>query len=361
MKKKIPRNPLGSRDWLPEEVAKQEYVKDRLIKLYELWGYKPIQTPILINADTLSRGSSKLSEIAFKLIGEHGEVLALRGDLTTPIARVTAERLQKEKFPLRFYYVGKVFRYHARKTTNERELFQVGIELIGKKEGFSDLECLKIFTESLHKLGFKNFLVLVNHSILWQKLFSYFGRVAEDLYKALSDKDLVLFNSILSSSRLPKKEKSFWRELITIKGGKETISQISNIGKYIKKLRLEELTRYFKKIFQIFNGEVVVDLSLTNDLDYYTGIYFDAISPYIGRSLGSGGRYDKLISQFGYDVPAIGFSFCLEDLLLALENQGKMFPKFHLAQQVKNQGNIKKIFNQIEKLHNKGKVATLNL
>src|SRR3989338_9046335 len=127
--KKFLRNPKGSRDWLPDEVSKQEFVRKSLVKVFELWGYQPIQTPILINWDTLAHGSKKLSDIAFKLIGQQGEFLALRADLTTPIARVTAERLKSENLPFRFYYVGKVFRYHARKTTNERELYQVGIEL----------------------------------------------------------------------------------------------------------------------------------------------------------------------------------------------------------------------------------------
>ena len=325
--KKSLRNLSGSRDWLPEEVAKQEFVKNKLVKLFELWGYKPIQTPIIINSDNLTLGSPKLSDVAFKLIGQHGEVLALRADLTTPIARVTAERLKGEKLPFRFYYVGKVFRYHARKTTNERELYQIGVELIGKKEGLSDLECLKIFSDSLNKLGFKDYLILINHTSLWKELFRCFGNLAEELYKALSKKDMILFNSILSKSRFSKKEKTFWNELIKIKGGKETLKQIKALSKLSGKFKAEKIINYFKKVFEILDKNVEIDLSFTSDLDYYTGIYFEAISSYIGRSVGSGGRYDGLLSKFGYDVPAIGFTFCLEDLLLVLEKQNKTFPE----------------------------------
>ena len=324
MKRRYLRNPHGSRDWLPDEVIKQEFVRNKLINVFKASRYRPIQTPILINFDTLSVGSSKLSDIAFKLIGEHGELLALRADLTTPIARVTSERLKGSKLPLRFYYVGKVFRYHARKNTNEKELYQIGIELIGEKEGRADLECLKIFYDSLNKLRIKRFLILINHSMLWVELFKCFGDTAYKLYEALSQKDFILFKSILVKSKLTKNEKLFWEELIKIKGNKNVLKELALLNKRVKRLKLGKIISYFKKVFKLFGKNVEVDLSLTSDLDYYTGVYFEAITPYLGRSIGSGGRYDKLIAKFGFDVPAIGFSFCLEDLLLTLEEQGTL-------------------------------------
>ena len=357
--KKFLRNPKGSRDWLPDEVVKQEFVRKSLVKVFELWGYQPIQTPILINWDTLAEGSKKLSGIAFKLIGQQGDLLALRADLTTPIARVTAERLKGDKLPFRFYYVGKVFRYHARKTTNERELYQIGIELIGAKEGASDLECLKILLESFNKLGLKKYLVSVNHSNFWNELFKYFGNTALELYKALSKKDFILFKSIINKSRLSKPEKIFWNELITIKGNKEAIAHIKQSGRL--KNKLSKVTSCFEKINSLFGDSVQIDLSLTSDVDYYTGIYFEAITPYLGRNLGSGGRYDQLISKFGFDVPAVGFSLCLEDLLLALELQGKSFDEFKSPKLISSGKNIKKTFDAINKLHKKNKSATLKL
>ena len=357
--KKFLRNPKGSRDWLPDEVIKQEFVRKSLIKVFELWGYQPIQTPILINWDTLTHSSKKLSDIAFKLIGQQGDLLALRADLTTPIARVTAERLKGENLPFRFYYVGKVFRYHARKTTNERELYQVGIELIGAREGASDLECLKILLESLDKLGLKKYLVSVNHTALWNELFKYFGDIGVDLYKALSTKDLILFKSIVSKSRLSQSEKIFWNELIKIKGNKEAITHLKKISKLRKKLN--KVISSFEKINNLFGDNVQIDLSLTSDVDYYTGVYFEAITPYLGRSLGSGGRYDQLISKFGFDTPAIGFSLCLEDLLLALELQGKTFDGLKLPKLFPAGKNVKKTFDAVNKLHKKNKIAALKL
>ena len=357
--KKFLRNPKGSRDWLPDEVAKQEFVRKSLVKVFELWGYQPIQTPILINWDTLTHGSKKLSDIAFKLIGQQGDLLALRADLTTPIARVTAERLKGEKLPFRFYYVGKVFRYHARKTTNERELYQVGIELIGAKEGASDLECLKILLESLNKLGLKKYLVSVNHTALWNELFKHFGNTAIELYKALSKKDFILFESILNKLRLEKSEKAFWVGLLKVRGNKETIAHIKNFGRL--RQRLSKVISAFEKINSLFGENVQIDLSLTSDLDYYTGIYFEAVTPYLGKNLGSGGRYDQLINKFGFDIPAVGFSLCLEDLLLALELQGKTFTDFKPPKLFVSGKNIKKTFDAINKLHRKNKSAALQL
>jgi len=357
MKKNL-RNPKGSRDWLPDEVAKQEYVRKSLVSAFEKWGYKPIQTPILINWDTLTISSSKLSDTAFKLIGQQGEVIALRADLTTPIARVTAERLKDDELPFRFYYVGKVFRYQSRKTTNEKELYQIGIELIGSKEGFSDLECLKVLHDSLEKLGLNQYLIVINHASFWQELFKCFGETAQKLYKALNQKDLVLFHDLLEQSKFSKDEKTFWHELIYIRGSKEVINKFKNISNNIKKLKVKKLISYFEDIFKLFDKDVEIDLSLTSDIDYYTGVYFEVITPYIGKSIGSGGRYDELINKFGFDVPAIGFSFCLEDLLLALEKQGKSFPKFKAPKLLSiNKTNIKKTFEEIKKIQRKSSAA----
>lgn len=361
MKKKLLKNPLGSKDWLPEEVIRQEFVRKSLTNIFELWGYQPIQTPILINRDTLSLGSKSLTHLAFNLTGTQGDILALRADLTTPIARVTAERFQNEKLPLRFYYVGKVFRYHARKTTNERELYQIGIELIGAKEGVSDLECLKIFIDSLKNLGIQNYLVVVNHSLLWSELFRVYGDLGRDLYRVLSKKDLVLFNEILAKSNLPRSEKMFWMDLIEINGGKEVIPQIKNLSKKNKKINFNKICSYFTEVFKLFESNVIIDLSYTNDLDYYSGIYFEALTESLGRNIGSGGRYDNLIGRFGFDVPAIGFSFCLEDLLLTLEKQGKIFPTFGEPNQVPCSSDIKRTFDKINSLQKRKMSANLKV
>lgn len=358
---KFLRNPKGSKDWLPEEVIKQDFVKNKLFNVFQLWGYKPIQTPILINFDTITQGSSKLSEIAFKLIGQQGDILALRADLTTPIARVTAERLKEATLPLRFCYIGKVFRYHARKTTNECELYQIGMELIGPKEGIADLECLKVLTRSLDKLGIKKYLVLFNHTLLWDELFRSFGTVAYELYNALSQKDLVLFDSILRKSKLSRIDKEFWRELINIRGNKEILKKIYLLCKKVKKIKLKNVLSYLKTIFNVLESNVEVDLSLTSDLDYYTGIYFEVITPNLGRSIGSGGRYDGLIGKFGFNVPAIGYSFCLEDLILCLQSQGVSFPAIKQPKVVKKNKNLKKTFMAIEKLQSKNKCTTIKL
>lgn len=361
MKKNL-RNPKGSRDWLPDEVAKQEFIRKSLVNVFEKWGYQPIQTPILLNWDMLSLGGNKLSESAFKLIGQQGNILALRADLTTPIARVTAERLKEENLPFRFYYVGKVFRYHARKNTNECELYQIGVELIGSKEGFSDLECLKVLSDGLKKLGLNKYLIVLNHTGLWAELFRCFGETAHELYKALTQKDLILFKNILNKSRLNKNEKEFWEEFIQIRGDKTALNRFKTISKKVKKLQVNKITSYYESIFKLFKENIEIDLSLTNDIEYYTGIYFEVITPYMGRSIGAGGRYDQLISKFGFDVPAIGFSLCLEDLLIVLESQGKSFPSIKSPNLISpNKKNIKQTFDTIEKEHNKNKNAALKL
>lgn len=360
-KKKIFRNPQGSKDWLPDEVRKQDFIRESLFSVFELWGYQPIQTPILINRDTLGLGSKNLLNQAFSLIGHQGELLALRADLTTPIARATAERMQNEKLPLRFYYVGKVFRAKARKTTNERELYQIGTELIGAKEGNSDFECLKIFLDSLDKLGLKNYLVLVNHAGFWNELIEKYGDFARDLYFALSHKDIVQYKNTIKNSKITKDEKIFFSKLVSIKGGKEILPQIKSVSKKCKKINFNKIYNYYENLFNVFDKNIQVDFSFTNDIDYYSGIYFEALSPVLGRSVGGGGRYDDLISKFGFNVPAIGFSFCLEDLLLVLENEGKTFSKTGNVKSIDPKKNLKEAFLSIGRLHKSKTKANIQL
>ena len=168
-----------------------------------------------------------------------------------------------------------------------------------------------------------------------------------------------MFKSIVNKSRLSQSEKMFWNELITIKGNKEAITHIKKTSALRKKL--SKVTASFEKINNLFGNNVHIDLSLTSDVDYYTGIYFEVITPYLGRSLGSGGRYDQLINKFGLDTPAIGFSLCLEDLLLVLELQGKAFDGIKLPKLFSSGKDIRKTFEAINKLHKKNKNATLKL
>ena len=100
---------------------------------------------------------------------------------------------------------------------------------------------------------------------------------------------------------------------------------------------------------------------MTSDMDYYTGIYFEVITPSVGISIGSGGRYDELLGKFGFNVPDVGFSLCLEAVLLTLERQGKKFPKLILPKLIKKENNIKKVFQRMKSLQKKNKSATINL
>ena len=146
-----------------------------------------------------------------------------------------------------------------------------------------------------------------------------------------------------------------------MKGTKDGLKKIKLIYKKIKKLNLNKVFLYFDKVLNTFENNIEIDLSMTSDVDYYTGIYFEAITPKLGRNLGSGGRYDQLINKFGYDIPAVGFSLCLEDLLLVLDIQGKIFPKFKNPKLILAGKNIKKTFGSIDKTHRSGKHAALKL
>jgi len=312
-----PALPSGVKDILPVEAKELKAIKKRLAKVYESYGYEEVFTPAFEYLDVLSlQAGERIKKEMFKFLDDRGEMLALRPDMTTSIARlVSQKKLSAENALLRLFYQANVFRQQKPLQGQPREFWQSGIELIGGNQKASDAEIIMLLVDSLKGLGLTNFKIGLG-SVAFLKAFLDSLPEAADLKTNLSQKNLVAVEEILSASK--SKAAKNLKETIKLRGwqalseaaklspSKEATSALAN---------LKEVAKLLKK--QGYDKYLTFDFSLFPDFDYYTGLVFEAYVENFGVSVASGGRYDNLLSAFGLSRPAAGFAFSLERLHLA--------------------------------------------
>jgi len=286
----------GLKTWLPAEVKKQLYVREKLIESFRASGYEPIIIPSLVDIESVDRSQ----ETSFKVVDRDGKLLALRTDLTHPIAKAVASRSSELEFPLKLYYASAVWRYSARQTDDSREIQQTGIELIGASEGDADISVVQLLVSSLETLSLKDWTLSITHSSIWQAAFAKYPGLAKEAYNYLANGDLVAFNSRVAKHPL--------QALLD--------ADISAVEKILD-IDLSLLSR-IKKL----SKNIVFDSSQTPDLKLYSGLHFTLHVSGEGNHVAQGGRYDKLYPSFGADLGAIGFAFYMPGLVAAMLSRG---------------------------------------
>ena len=320
----------GTRDFLPDDVRRREYLVRIVRDVYERYGFEPLETPAFENIDTLlGKYGEEGNQLIFKILkrGEHeksGEAdLALRYDLTVPLARVVAEYQGKLPTLFKRYQIQPVWRADRPARGRFREFYQCDIDAIGSTSPVVEVEILGAVAEILSKLGFHDFVIRLNHRQVLTALLDVAGvpqpqhadalialdkldkigpeGVAKELVgrgiaESAGAKALSYFSASDPAAMLP---------------GHEAIDNLSAI------VRLAEVTPAA--------GRIRIDPSLARGLSYYTGAIMEIAVEGIG-SLGGGGRYDNLIGMFlGRDVPACGFSLGLERIIVVMTERD-MFP-----------------------------------
>ena len=315
-------NVKGTRDFLPEDMRKREYLKNLILDAYQKYGYQLIQTPILENLENLtkSEGGENLALI-FKILKRGNKLdkalksgtedenelcdIGLRYDLTLPLSRFFANNRNDLEMPFRSIQIGNVYRAENTQKGRFREFIQCDIDIIGEPKNYAEIELILATTRALEALGLKNFTVLVNDR---KNLF--------EMYQEAGFSDLGKFNQFcIELDKLDKigKEKvisniaglglekkaaaDFFANLEEHRGN----DNIRNIINTLKEIRGDEIVRY--------------EPSLVRGLGYYTGTIFEIVSSDFKGSIAGGGRYDGMISAFGKGdevIPAIGFSIGFE-------------------------------------------------
>jgi ATP phosphoribosyltransferase regulatory subunit len=314
------RLPAGVRDWLPHELARKRDVELIIRAVFGRWAYEEVQTPTFERFDVLEKGlGSELVDQAYRFSDRRATALALRPEMTTPIARLVSTRMREAPLPLRLSYVTPVYRYYDQPQEGRlRELTQGGVELIGSPGLDADAETLFMAIETLDEIGLRDALFDVNDASVVDGILEGVGLTPET---ALIAKGYMKERNIVALRALEPKLVDF----AMTRGGTEVLGFARRVCRTPASIaaldRLAELLRRAQMLG--YGARIQVDFALLRDLEYYTGFIFEGYVPEVGFSLCGGGRYDGLLPRFGFNVPAVGWTAGVERLLIALERRGK--------------------------------------
>lgn len=318
-----PVTPRGFRDVLPAEAAEREALTSVLGEAFSAWGYGPVETPVAEKLDALEAAAGPLQGTAFRLLDLDGQMLALRPDMTVPIARLAASRLSGETGPHRFRYVADVFREHESLRGQARQFTQAGVELIGEAGPAADAEVIAVLVEGLRACGLEGFSVAVGDVAVFSAIVAAAGRDetwGEAVFRAAHEGNLVELDRLAGEPGVAPQAARALREVPRLRGGVEAIqaARVSAAGCGCD-AALDSLAETFALLEAAGVGDSVrVDLSVMRGFGYYTGIVFEAYAPGLGVPLAGGGRYDGVLARFGAPWPAAGFALGFERLRIAL-------------------------------------------
>ena len=339
----------GMRDFLPADVRKRNYVINIIKGIYESYGFEPLETPAVENLETLmGKYGEEGNQLVFRILkrGEKLDLqkaksendlsdLALRYDLTVPLARVVANnRNDLPKFFKR-YQIQPVWRADRPARGRFREFYQCDVDAIGSTSMAVEAEMIAAFTQILRKLGFDDFVIRLNHRKLLADVLDTAG-VPEELHAgalvAIDKLDKIGADGVRAELEQRDISASSSETLLQIF---EQTQKIIGDGKDVNRTIVanllnivsQEVLADLGKIVQYTEGcPVQLDPSLARGLSYYTGSIMEISVPDLAGSLGGGGRYDGLIGMFGKEqIPACGFSLGLERILVVMDERG-MFP-----------------------------------
>lgn len=319
------KKPGGVRDFLPESARIKRDIENKIYRIFSTWGYQEVLTPSFEYLETFLMGNSfEFGEKIFKFFDRRGRVLALRPDMTTPIARLVSNHYENVEYPLRLCYFSNVFRFEDHRGGRQNEMFQAGAELIGWNEIDADAEIIALAIKSLQEAGIKDFKVNIGHTGFWEGILKS-ERTSEKekdaLKSSLLNKDFVTLKEIIKNLSMNKHNKALLLDITKLHGGIDVLNEAEKVSENeISKKAIRELKR-LAEILAYYGAEeyITFDLGLMRDLDYYTGMIFEGYTPGLGHPVCGGGRYDNLIEKFNGVKPATGFMINIDGVLKVLE------------------------------------------
>ena len=322
--------PKGVRDYLPDMTVRMRRVEGALSRVFELWGYGKVITPIIEYLDVLALAEPDRLERMFKFEDRvSGKVLALRPDITAQIARLTATHLKSHPKPLRLSYSGTILHYGESSNDSQRVDYQTGLELIGLDLPEADGEVIAISIEALKSTGLIDFKIDVGQVEFFRGVMESLSLSPEqrkEIDSIVGRKDRSGLEELLKTLNLNSADEETLLSLPTLFGGRDVLERAKALKLNEKsKKALQNLSDVLDVVESYgLMDYITIDLGEIRDLHYYTGIIFEGFATGTGEAICGGGRYDALLSNYGHDTPATGFAINVETIIKALENQGKM-------------------------------------
>jgi len=358
----------GMRDFLPADVRKREYVIGVIKQLYERYGFEPLETPAVENIETLmGKYGEEGNQLIFKILkrGEHektGEAdLALRYDLTVPLARVVAQYQNELPKFFKRYQIQPVWRADRPARGRFREFYQCDVDVLGSRSMVVEAELIAAASDALVVLGFKDFTIRLNHRQVLTGILDQAGVLREkydDALIALDKMDKagpegvarelsergIVDESAVKLMRFFEGLAGAQRALDLVDLGEATDARAAYnadvLGRLVEFIGAHEIGASgvddLRQILQFAkasgaDARIKLDPTLARGLAYYTGAIIEINVADLAGSLGGGGRYDNLVGMFlGKDVPACGFSLGLERIIVVMSER-EMFPEQLIA------------------------------
>jgi ATP phosphoribosyltransferase regulatory subunit len=318
--------PAGMRDLLPPESRARRRVSEQLQGVFERFGYELVTTPLFEHVEVFERGLSLDPRDLVRFVEpDSGEVAALRPDITPQIARVVATRLADYPAPWRIRYEGTVIRRRRGRARRQRQIAQVGVELIGVGGVEADLELIRLISEACTSVGLGDFRIELSEVGVGRALLNEHGAgLLARSADALARKDEYLLQRILTDAGVPRSARERIGALAHLHGDVGVLREAQQLlANTAASEHLASLSRVCDALVaQGLGDRVGVDLGEIRGAAYYTGVSFAVFAAGPGEAVASGGRYDQLLQRYGTAQPATGAGIDLENLLWALDHAG---------------------------------------
>ena len=318
--KKYTQIPPGTQILIGRAARRRRALERAIISVFEGWSYEEIVPPIYDYYDVFIKGmGTGLEGQIYRFIDREGNVLALRPEFTSLVAKTVVTRLASASKPIRLYYSGDVLRFEKPKGGQQREFAQIGIEHFGGAGKSADVEILLIAVEAFERLGIREFQMNLGSVDFFGGVIDRFDLPEErivELKSILNLKDQSGLEALLGQLPLEERRKNILRAIPHLTGGREVLQEARGL---IRNARSVDALDHLEEIYSVFDKlglarRLTIDLGEVRGFDYYTGILFRAYVPHLGFEVANGGRYDGLPATFGQDLPAVGFSFSLDRL-----------------------------------------------
>ncbi|MCF0225739.1 MAG: histidine--tRNA ligase [Methanobrevibacter sp.] len=323
--------PRGTRDFLFDEMRHRNEVASSLRNVFENYGYQEIKTPLFeeLKLFTTKSGEEIIDQL-YNFTDKSNRELALRPEITAPVARLYLNELQKSSSkPIKLYYYGSCFRYERPQKGRFRQFWQFGCELIGAKSPEGEAEVIAMCNDSLDKIGITGADININHLGIIRGLFKHFNIdaatqrevmvVIDKGDKELLEESLIGENPLIDSEELNQ----VLIKLIDLVGDKSILKDIEELIKEYEEPKdsFEELKQLVETLNSFGVNNYTINLGVARGLDYYTGIVFEVYIPELGaqKQVCGGGTYSLIKVFGGEEIESTGFAFGFDRLMNAIE------------------------------------------
>ena len=327
MSKELLHTPEGVRDVYGKECARKLTIENKINNIFNLYGFHNVQTPTFEFFDIFNKERGSVpSKNLYKFFDREGNTLVLRPDLTPSIARIAAKNYMDVNVPIKLCYNANTYINNSELQGKLKEITQLGCELIGDDSVEADAEMVALVVNSLKSAGFDKFLVEIGQVDFYKGLLEECGfedDVEEELRVRIENKNFFGVEELLDSKDIPSNVKDTFLKLPSLFGSSDVLDKAKELATNEKSLKaIEKLEEVYSILVDYGVADYIsFDLGMLSYFNYYTGIIFKAYTYGTGDSIVAGGRYDKLLSQFGKDSAAIGFAVYMDQLLMAMSSQ----------------------------------------